>query len=252
MQLLTTKTPDDWRALQKESGAILRECGFTVEVGKVLQLARGSVELDVYAVETVNGRTYSIACECKHWRSRVPQTVIHAFRSVVSDLGVNLGYIISSGGFQSGAFSASELTNIKLLTWEEFQGEFRETWLEKHFSPTITDELTAIIEYISPLPPDWFMKVPEHEVPVLRSLREKHLPFGLLMLSFTSYARMLRHKGFPELPIRDRLTQRFSDSIAIPDSILDAIGYRDFLDLVLEYGRMAASEFDAVKQRNNV
>jgi restriction system protein len=118
MSLLTTTQPVDWRTLQCGVASILRECGFTVEIERIFKTVRGSVEVDVYAEEIVNGRTYSIASECKHWSSRVPQTVIHAFRTVVADLGVNVGYIVSRKGFQSGAFGASKSTNLKLLTVE--------------------------------------------------------------------------------------------------------------------------------------
>jgi restriction system protein len=252
MALLTSKSPTDWKDLQTQVATILDECGFDVDTERTFETVRGSVELDVYAEEKVNGRKYSIVCECKHWRSRVPQAIIHAFRTVVSDLGVNLGYVISCGGFQAGAFSASELTNTKLFTWEEFQVEFLDTWLKKHFSPTITRELDAIIDCTAPLVPDWFIKVPKHEVAVLRSLREKHQPFGLMMLGFTAYSRMFWKDEFPDLPLRDRLTEQFSKSINIPDSILDAMGYRDLLEVVLEHGKRATSEFDVVKQRNNL
>jgi restriction system protein len=84
--VITTKLPQSWRELQEEAARILRECGFSVEVERVMPNARGSVEIDVYAEETVDGRRYVILCECKHWRARIPQTVIHAFRTVMADV----------------------------------------------------------------------------------------------------------------------------------------------------------------------
>jgi restriction system protein len=71
---------------------------------------RGTAEIDVYATETVDGRSYTILVECKNWTARVPQAVIHGFRTVVADSGANLGYIVSAAGFQSGALTAAELT----------------------------------------------------------------------------------------------------------------------------------------------
>ena len=85
------KLPDSWQALQTEVGRILSECGFAVEVEKKIQSARGIVELDVYAEETVRGRKYAIACECKCWKSRIPQTVVHGFRTVVQEIRANIG-----------------------------------------------------------------------------------------------------------------------------------------------------------------
>lgn len=32
------------------------------------------------------------------WRSRVPQNVIHGFRTVLADIGANVGYIVSMAG----------------------------------------------------------------------------------------------------------------------------------------------------------
>ena len=119
--MITRKAPESWQALQTEVGRILSECGFAIEVEKKIHSARGAVEVDVYAEETVRGRKYTIACECKHWRSRIPQAVVHGFRTVVQEIGANIGYIISMEGFQSGAVAAGDLTNLKLVTWQEFQ-----------------------------------------------------------------------------------------------------------------------------------
>jgi restriction system protein len=113
--MITVEELPDWRGLQEGVARILSECGFSVEIEKVIESARGTVELDVYAEEIVRGRKYVIACECKHWKARVPQNVIHGFRTVLGDIGANVGYIISTNGFQSGSFAASELTNVQLV-----------------------------------------------------------------------------------------------------------------------------------------
>ncbi|QFY44025.1 restriction endonuclease [Candidatus Methylospira mobilis] len=104
--MITSVVPDTWQALQTEVGKLLTERGFAVEVEKTMASARGEIEIDVYAVENVRRRRYSIACECKHWQRPIPQTVVHAFRTVVSEIGANVGYIISMAGFQSGSFRA--------------------------------------------------------------------------------------------------------------------------------------------------
>jgi hypothetical protein len=48
--------------------------------------------------------------------NRVPQTVVHSFRTVVIDSGANHGLIISSGGFQPA------------LTQNPFQPPVRQFW----------------------------------------------------------------------------------------------------------------------------
>lgn len=117
--MITTRQPENWRALQRDVARILGECGFEAEIEKTVTLARGQAEVDVYAVETVRGRTNTIYCECKLWNASIPQGVIHAFRSVVADGGANVGYVITSSAFQRGAFAAAELTSLRLVTWTE-------------------------------------------------------------------------------------------------------------------------------------
>jgi restriction system protein len=141
--MITSKVPDDWRQLQVEVGRLLQECGFSVEIERKVRTVRGEVELDVYAQEEVKGRKYSIVCECKHWKARIPQNVVHGFRTVVADMGANIGYIVSLAGFQEGAFEASALTNVELVTWQELQSKFELSWYESYFSPKITERSAA-------------------------------------------------------------------------------------------------------------
>ena len=248
MSLITTNLPENWRALQASVGEILSECGFDVEVEKSVLTVRGKVELDVHAIETVDHRTYTVACECKHWKSRVPKTIVHAFRTVVADLGINSGYIVSSNGFQSGAYEACESTNVRLLDWNEFQNQFLHTWLQTHLAPTITETLDPILTYTEPLVPNWFMNVPDSDVAILRGLREKYVPFGMMIMMFTTYSRFLRSDQYPELPLRNRMTDYMD---VIPAPILDAAGYKEFLSLAVDYGLQAIEEFREVKRRND-
>jgi restriction system protein len=127
--MITSVVPAEWKELETQTARILSECGFAVEQAKKLPAVRGSAEIDVYAEEEVKGRRYVLLCECKHWRTRVPQNVVHAFRTVCADVGANAGYVISTAGFQAGAFEAAKQTNVSLVTWEEFQAKFEESWL---------------------------------------------------------------------------------------------------------------------------
>lgn len=113
-------TPGDWRELQEAVAAVLREAGFVAEVEKVMPHVRGSAELDVYAEQSVQRHLVTLACECKHWKSAVPQAVVQTFRSVLLDTGIDAGYVVSSAGFQSGAYATAAHTNVRLVTWEEF------------------------------------------------------------------------------------------------------------------------------------
>ena len=96
--MINRSDPNDWRDLQTQTNQILRECGFESEVEKNVETVRGTVNIDVYARDSSRIPSLVYLCECKYWRSAVPQTVIHAFRTIVADYGANWGFIISTVG----------------------------------------------------------------------------------------------------------------------------------------------------------
>lgn len=122
------KDPDDWRELQAMTGQLFTEIGCNVEVGINLDILRGAKEIDVYARDegVVPAATY--LCECKLWKRAVPQEIVHAFRAVLGDAGAHRGFIISSAGFQRGAFEAARNTNIDLVTFTALQEIFFDRW----------------------------------------------------------------------------------------------------------------------------
>lgn len=249
--MITEKAPETWQALQTEVAKILAECGLTVEVEKTVATVRGEVEIDVYAEEMIKGRKHTILCECKYWKSRVPQNVIHGFRTVVADIGANIGYLISMNGFQSGSFSAAELTNVELVTWEQFQEQFEETWYDEYFSPQIAEQLDPILTYTEPLAPKWFIDLPEFEKKNYVALKQKYDHFGWMIMSFTPYARMLgRTDPRPTLPIIDRICDLKVILDTIPREILEAKGYREFFNLCLKHGIPAIEQFREIRDRN--
>jgi hypothetical protein len=123
-QMLKRSAPGDWRQLQEAVAQVLADDGYIVKIEQKLPTARSSVNFDVFAEKAIGGHTISIAVECKHWAKSVPQVVVHAFRAQVDDLGADAGYIVSSAGFQSGAYEAAENTSIRLVTWEDFLYKF--------------------------------------------------------------------------------------------------------------------------------
>jgi len=248
--VITSDVPGTWQDLQDEAANILRECGFAVEVEKKLQTARGEVEVDVYAEETVKGRRYVILCECKHWASRVPQTVIHAFRTTVSDLGANVGYVISTSGFQAGAFAASELTNLQLTTWLEFQNAFEESWIQEHFIKRLAEQLDPFLTYTEPLLPTWFDALPSSEQDAFIALKDKHDPMGHLVMALSPYVRAFRHEPLPALPLKDSLHDKADSLRRIPQDVVEATGYKQLFDLLIQHGTAAIADFRAIRDRN--
>lgn len=108
------------------------------------------------AKETIMERQYTAVFECKNWATKIPQSVVHSLRSVVDDIGANAGYIISKQGFQSGAYEVASNTNIKLLSWQEFQELFAEQWYWACFTKLVFHCLNTT-SFCSPNPwfPEW-------------------------------------------------------------------------------------------------
>ena len=122
--------PQTWQELQAMVGQFFSECGCDVEVEKKTDLVRGAKKIDVYVDDNWITPRSTYICECKFWQDPVPQEIVHAFRTVLHDLGANRGFIISKAGFQAGCRDAARNTNIELLTFEELQAQFFERWLE--------------------------------------------------------------------------------------------------------------------------
>lgn len=248
--MITSTTPSSWQDLQEQCARILTECGFAVEVEKKVKLVRGQAEIDVYAEETLKGRKYTILCECKHWKAAVPQAVIHSFRSVMTDVGAHKGYIIASSGFQSGAFDAAEMTNVELITWDQFQNAFEPSWLENCFTPVITARLDPLMSYSEPFLPQWFPELPEADQAEFITLKEKFDPLGWFAMSMASYSRMFRQGSYPPLPLKD-IPDPTGKFHGLPSEVLNATGYRELLDACLGIGEPAIAEFRAIRDRNN-
>jgi hypothetical protein len=248
--MISRHSPDSWQDLQRATATLLAECGMRSELEKTVRTVRGDVELDVFAEERIHGRAFTVACECKHWKARVPKAVIHSFRTVVSDLGVNVGYIISTGGFQSGAEDAAELTNLQLLNWQEFQKLHEELWYDRYFAPTIVEKLDPLLTYTEPFLPIWFHDLSEANQQGYMALKDKYDLFGISLMKYTTYHRILNREALPQLPLRARFAGQEEALKVIPPEILDETAYREFLELCVIYGQQAINEFRSFKPKH--
>lgn len=237
--MITSVNPTTWRELQNEVARILLECGFSVETERTVDMPRGTSELDVVAEETVRGRRYCIVCECKRWQRPVPKSVVHAFRTVVTETGANVGYIVSSRGFQSGARAAAQSTNIQLVTWEEFQAAFEQTWFKDYFCPEVSQKLDPLFTYVEPLLPPWFDKLSEDDQDKYLDLNRQHAEFGFLMLSYALSSRRMVSVDLLNLPLSGQVRE---DS-GIPTELLTLSTYREFLEAATLHGQSAIAQF---------
>jgi len=246
--LQITRTPETWKGLQNEVAQILSECGFCAEVDKSIKTARETVDVDLYAKDHSRIPEIEYLIQCKHWKTRVPKTIVHAFRTVVSDFGANVGLIISSAGFQSGAFDAVKKSPIKLVDWKEFQDLFINIWIGKYFAPELQKSADPLVEYTEAINSRVFRKadlLSRERKTKFRELRAKYL--ALAMCALPLYIRLLEFgKLLPKLPLKESLQHLDSLGISLPQDVLDAITLREFLEALSRNCIYATAEFDEV------
>jgi hypothetical protein len=240
--------PKDWRDLQRQVSQIFQECGLKSEIEKKIQTVRGIVETDVYAEDLSSQPKTIYLCECKHWQSAVPQTVVHAFRTVVTDYGANWGFIISSAGFQSGAFEAAAKSNVRLLTWDEFQESFVDRWIENYMMPRLREEVEPLVDYTEPSArvirrAD---KLDKHSWRLFIQLRKKYEVLAYLAQYFYVPKPWLESQRI-DLTLRKHIQNRkVSEVTNLPDELLDATCLRDFVDIICRHAREGVAAFDQV------
>jgi hypothetical protein len=224
LNVITEALPGDWRDLQVIVAAVLAECGFHVQTERPTATVRGVVEIDVYAEEQRHGRRIVVLCECKHWNTAVPQNIVHAFRTNVQDIGANIGYIIGSSGFQAGAYKAAELTNVQLLTWEQFQDEFENQWIANHVVPSIGDRYEEFLRWTEPLPPTAGRPLTKDEAERFWELWRSFQPLVALLMPLAPWMTLFNPTGtYPRLPLVP------GEHPGLPTDVLESRGYRELL-----------------------
>lgn len=217
-----------------------------VETEKTVTTVRGTVEIDVYAEEFSDGRKNTILCECKYWKSAVPQNMVHGFRTVMGDFGANKGYIISSGGFQSGAYEAARNTPIELVTWDEFQSLFEPAWLKRFFIPRMTEDLHEFGTLVEPLRPEWYGDLSENGQAAFDALTCEYVELGLLAMECSRYMTTFANKPPPTLPVASKLG---APAASLPPDVCEATGYRELYERFLEHARAAMEKFQHVREQ---
>lgn len=144
--MIFDEEPATWAELQTMVCQAFLEMGCKAEVSKTVDLVRGRKEIDVYVREISDNITTLIFVECKYWETRVPQEIVHGYRTVVTDGGAHKGYIIAKEGFQKGSYDVSEMTNVEILTWAEFNEMYLPRW-KKAIQRELEEKSKRIIEF---------------------------------------------------------------------------------------------------------
>lgn len=249
--LIESGDPTTWRELEELVAQILDECGMEVESPKIVETVRGSVEVDVFASDDATTPDSVYLCECKHWDSNVPRAIVHAFRTVVSDSGANTGLVVSKLGFQPGAIEAATHSNIRLLSWPEFQDLFAVRWFLNHMAPLARRELGPLIEYTEPINSRIFRKADQLSVEAherFKELRKEHFARAFLFMPMIyPVPRYTDSPTLPPLPLRELVESHGSPELeGLSSDILDEVALRPFFTAVFSHTQEVVAEFDEV------
>jgi hypothetical protein len=244
MTLITSKIPSDWAELETIVTSILNEAGMNARRQVRLQLPRGEVDVDVIADEQLDTIQHTILCECKNWCSNVPRQIVHAFRTVMVEVGAHRGYIISTSGFQAGAIGAAQATNIELVTFEQFQEIHFTKWINRRIKD-IEAHIGNFNVYYEPLGKPGFhhLRTPK-ERDAYDAVWHRFMFAGVALMGFSPYAQMTGPRPFPSLPYD--FSQMEKSGLPIPDDIKEATGYREFLALLESYAAAGLKELRTV------
>ena len=105
---------ENWRKYQEAVAQVFRKLGCRAEVDKTVTGARGSHDIDVYVTFEKFGQECRWIIQCKLWSRPVDKSVIHTLQSIVQNVGADRGVIFCENGFQSGARTAAQNTNVLL------------------------------------------------------------------------------------------------------------------------------------------
>jgi restriction system protein len=242
--IIEDDAPIHWRQLQEAAARILRESGMAATTDATLNLARGSVNVDVFARDPASSPPSTMIVECKLWKRRVTREKVHALRTVVADSGANLGVLLAAYGAQQGAVDATGFSNVVIRDWREFQEMFASRWFVSFFVPTLAAESTALFEYTEPINSRIARKeasLPPDRLEALKALRKRHWPlaWGLGMLRVSGEEDPSQHP-LPDLPLRTS----YWPVDGVPGDIVDAQALRPLLETAIARYRAAIAEFD--------
>ncbi|MCF2903027.1 restriction endonuclease [Pseudoalteromonas sp. OFAV1] len=182
--MIDNPTPQNWKDLQNGVCRLFSDIGLLAETEKVLQTPRGTVEVDVFAIDENSVDKIQYLVECKNWSNSIPQTVVHSFTTVMQETGANIGFIVSKKGLQEGAFRYTQNTNITGITYLELQQRYFNVWWQKHFCPTVAEAADYVNQYVEPINSRrsrYLEKLTNDQQKHFYELQNRYAAFGMLM-----------------------------------------------------------------------
>lgn len=135
----------DWHKYQKQAATLFKSIGCAAEIDKKVQGVRGGHEVDVWVSRSIYGLEHHWVVECKYWKSAVTKQHVITLKGIVDDVGADRGILLSSSGFQSGAISMAERSNITLTSLEEMKESIRYE-LERYTLSSLEEKSALIVE----------------------------------------------------------------------------------------------------------
>jgi hypothetical protein len=251
--MIENPEPKEWKALQAGTCKIFKEIGLHAEENKLVKTPRGTISLDVFAVDPGSVDSIQYVVECKNWKNSIPQSVVHAFTTVMHEVGANIGYIISKKGIQKGAKNYLQNTNIRGITYADFQKHYLRIWIERQFCSTIWNVADALIQYTEPIN-SRRERYRESLSPELndrfRELYEKYYLFGMAMLNISTGA----HKAIfsisspPDISV-EKLNKIITETLG-ESYIINTTYLREFLAKLVVLIETITEQFNAIFGEN--
>jgi Restriction endonuclease len=242
---IISEPPKNWQELELIVAKLLNQCGYESERGKKIFTLRGTVDIDVFAQDNSSTPPSTYLIECKYWKSDIPKTVIHSFRTVVSDFGSHHGIIIAKEGFQSGAYEAAKNTNVLLLSWSEFLDLFEKGWLQHRIR---NNHLIAkpLQIYIDPVDVSDFLKqLSNDELSNYKMLCNEYIKYSI-------YSHKLTFAEILSLPISHK--EQIDNIIYTAEKEFDGYSfesYMDFFDNIEEKCLEGIKKFEKLFENTN-
>jgi hypothetical protein len=198
----------------------------------------------------------SCIIECKYWRKRVPQSVVHSVRTVAADNGASHAFIVSSAGFQKGAVEAARFTNVKLFSYAEFESYFEPIWVDNYLRPKLYSVVDPLIEYTEPINSRIFRKagmLTNTKRRKFNLLRKQHMPLAMMaaFLSLRCVTVLAENsplaagsKGALKLPWAPQGSEVYAEGF--PQELRTTRSARSFLELYCKATKKALKDFDEI------
>ncbi len=238
-QMIDNPHPNDWKELQIGVQRLLRNIG--LDTGTEIRVAtpRGSVEIDVLAVDVASVDKIKYVVECKNWNTSIPQTVVHAFTTVMHETGGNIGFIVSRHGLQSGAEEYTRNTNIIGLTYLELQQRYFNVWWERYFCPRVGDAADRVMTYVEPYNPlrdklyDSLSEEDQLQFDLIQATNSNRI-FTFSTYNFRTISPTSEPNEFTEPP-KDLESYKITLASIAPDITWKSATFRELLEEILSH-----------------